>query len=130
MDFNFLQPDDGAENEMPPLLDEALMETAVATLEETGRSLGLYLGEMMVAPPPMWIPQEDTAAHPVVMVAFAVGDYAFSDRVQNPNKVDQPPAKAASGSSKDAFLDRRARIQQAIAEGRDPFDDEEDGEEA
>jgi hypothetical protein len=64
----------------------------------------------------------------VLAVECFVGDVAFSDRVQNPDQfsVDDEFKAIAREFGDQAFKDAQAKIQQAIAEGRDPFAGEDD----
>lgn len=88
------------------------------------RKIGLYAEgppQFAQIPTPM-------GPQPGMILQCNIGKVAFSDRIQHPEKyeTDKSFAVIDIGAQDDAYLDERARIQQAIAEGRDPYFDEAD----
>lgn len=106
---------------------EIKARAALDRLEDKARQMGLYVDSAHVLLMP--VPQ---ASEPemVFAVNFTLGDIAFSDRVQNPDKhaTDSMIRTLEMQMRSDDFLEQRTKIQENIAAGRDPFDDGADSD--
>jgi len=117
-------PDDDGPDDPFSISDDAVRAEADTMMarwteaEDGFRKIGLYLeGHPQIAlvpTPPHGAPQ------PALVVNFAIGKVAFSDRVQNPPKaeVEDEFRKIQITAQDDAFLDERTRIQEALASGK------------
>lgn len=93
-----------------------VLQIAVNGLEDPARQIGLYLQD--------WQPH-DTPAGLAAVVAFDIGDVAFSKRVQDPVEadIDAEFRTIALDAQTDEWLDARSAIVANLAAGRDPFDE-------
>lgn len=101
---------------------EIKCKAAMEKLEETSRKMGLYPEQAHA----MKMPDDSF----VFVVEFLLGDVAFSDRVQNPQKysTDTMVNTMEKNLLGDTFLEERAKIQKRLAAGLDPMDDSRDEE--
>lgn len=99
---------------------EARLEATgrVDTLEEDVRRIGLYLEGWDVAP------NSQTPDEFLVVCGFQVGQVAFSDRVQFPERfyTDQTFKVIELDDQVDEFLETRQAIVAALQAGEDPLD--------
>lgn len=112
-----LEPDEEGDTLEPPGEGYIELQLAMGEADAALQKLGLYVEGTMPYPDPQhggWMG---------VMVC-SIGDVAFSDRVQNPEKyaVDKTFGSIEHDAAKDTFLDRRAQIEANIAAGRAPLD--------
>lgn len=113
----FYDPAEDEEPEHPHAEDIEKFRTRWDLLEEDLRKIGLYDGATMVVP----LPTGGLA----LAATVTVGNVAFGDRVQHPEKfsVDNEFAGIEASLQADVFLDERARLRRNIEAGRDPHDD-------
>lgn len=120
---------DGDDDEFSDTIDpgEGFMEMnlAMQNADDTLSKLGLYTEGVMPYPDPTGQPGF------IGVMVCTIGDVAFTDRVQNPEKAETDKAFGAiqHDAGKDEFLDRRVQIQENLAAGRSAFDDGTDNEE-
>ncbi len=87
------------------------------TFADDCRQLGLYIeGEPQI----MMLPHPSGLERAGLAVQFNIGKVAFSDRVLNPEdaRFDKDFRTMEVSAKDDQFLDERARIQKALAEGK------------
>lgn len=97
---------------------EIKAKAAFERLEDKARKMGLYVDHVQAVM---------GADGELVLVAdFILGDVAFSDRVQNPEKYSTNTMVDTLEKSMqtDTFLEERAKIQRNLAAGRDPLADD------
>lgn len=96
--------------------------TKIEPLEDAARQIGLYLEEAGVI--------QNQTGEQAIFVNFAIGDVAFSDRVQHPERytVDTEFRNMQTNMARDDFLDARARIAEALKKGEDPFAQQDEDE--
>lgn len=94
---------------------------AVDELDDRARRLGLYLGGWDVAPVPTGDPDVQTVG---VVAQFDIGEVAFSDRVQHPERfyTDETFRVIEADTAVDEFLETRQRIAERLAAGEDPLE--------
>lgn len=116
-------PDDMPDDPFGPMDEQVRAEADMlmarwAEYEDKARTIGLYLEGhpqvVMVPTPPHGQPRV------ALQVTFQMGRVAFSDRVQFPEKekVDDTARTMEVALKDDMFLDERARIEQAMKEGK------------
>jgi hypothetical protein len=98
----------------------AEMQPRLDGIEQAAQKLGLYMQGYGFAQ----VPAEDGgAATTVAAVTFIIGDQAFSDRVQNPEKYEQD--KELQTMFKESSLDEaeilKEQLRKAVEEGGDIF---------
>lgn len=94
---------------------ELKAKAAFEQIEDKARQMGLYHDGARA----VMMPDGEL----VLMVDFVLGDVAFSDRVQNPQRyaTDSMIRTMEKGQQDDDFLNERERIKTALAEGKDIF---------
>lgn len=94
---------------------ELKAKAAFEQIEDKARQMGLYYDSARA----VMLPDGEL----VLMVDFILGDVAFSDRVQNPQRysTDTLLRTMEKGQQDDDFLNERERIKQALARGEDPL---------
>lgn len=99
---------------------EIKAKAAFEKLEEASRKMGLYPERSQA----MQMPDGEF----VLVTEFLLGDVAFSDRVQNPQKYSTNTMVNTMEKNLlgDTFLEERAKIQKRLAAGLDPMDDSMD----
>jgi hypothetical protein len=90
-----------------------IKEQAGEALDDLARQLGMYVEHYN------WIPTPD--GQEALVVDFVLGDIAFSDRIQNPQKysTDDAIRRIAKQLEADTFLDERTRLKEVLAQGGD-----------
>lgn len=101
---------------------EIQAKAAFEKIEDKARQLGLYSDQVHA----MMTPDGQM----VLVVQFLLGDIAFSDRVQNPQKhqTTRMVDDMEKSMQTDTFLEERERIKRNLEAGRDPLDDGPDEE--
>lgn len=123
-------PDDGHDHEHLPDDLRAAFDTMLERSEEfidDLRKIGLYAE----GPPQMAQIPTPIGPQPAMVVQCNIGRVAFSDRIQHPERyeTDKTLGVMEINAQDDAYLDERQRIQQALAEGKDPYFDDLDDDE-
>lgn len=95
---------------------EAKAKAAFDLVEDKARQIGLYADEAVV----MMMPD----GNPVLVVNFMIGDVAFSERVQDPQKhaTNSMVDTMKQGILGSSWLDERDRLQKALRAGINPLD--------
>lgn len=95
---------------------ELKAKAAFEQVEDRARQMGLYYDNAHA----MMLPDGEL----VLMVDFILGDVAFTDRVQNPDRyaTDNMVGIMEKQYQGDEFLAQRERIRKALAEGKDAVD--------
>lgn len=101
----------------------------IEKLQEEARKIGLYVSAAFLQPDPMTIPGEKT--EPRIIVTFAVGDVAFSDRVQNPeqDEVEDQFRGIEHGMVRDQVEEIKGSGRDLLASLRDIDNEDEEEEE-
>lgn len=104
---------------------ERLLE-AGETVADKAERLGLYIEGSQIVP--MDTPM---GPQPGLVCIFKVGDVAFTDRVQQPeqNESDDQLRVMQQQMAETDYEETKERIAKALAEGRDPFADEDSDDE-
>lgn len=94
---------------------ELKAKAAFEQIDDKARQMGMYSNEAHG----MQLPNGDM----VLIVDFIVGDIAFTDRVQNPERyaTDNAFRTMEKGMQSSEFLSEHERIKQALAAGKDPL---------
>jgi hypothetical protein len=102
---------------------EMLMQRA-EKIPEKAKNLGLYAEgapQITQVPTPF-------GPRPALVMQFTMGRIALRPRTQDPEseKMDDEFRNIEIAAVDDDFLDERERIRQALAEGRDPYEEDDD----
>lgn len=99
---------------------EATARTALERVEDTTRKIGLYVHQSQVALGP--------GGELVLLVDFLIGDVAFSDRVQDPQKQQDKQIVNTMERSMvaDELIAARDRLERNLKAGRNAYDDGDD----
>lgn len=113
---------------------EELFRSKVDGVEAAARRCGLHVHDLGLTLGPRIDHDPITGEHtmdgmqPVMVGNFAVGDAAWSDRIQNPQQ-DSTEAefrKMAVEAEKEKFEETRAELERRLREGKDLLGGEED----